>query len=332
MTQLDPCTLQTLAAEANRAPSVHNIQPARFAMDGTGRILVLADLSRHLAIGDPTGRDMGLSCGTALEGMVMSLANRGLGASVEDCWAQDLEVRSGYRLAARLTLGGEATASDLSAYAEKRFTWRGAFSPTTAEIRMALDAWVAQQDDVISAFGPEALSFVANLDDEASLGIMRDRAFRDELVSWMRLSPGHPNYATDGLNLEALHMEGALAGKVLASPLFDIADRLRLGKSMVSEAAKTLSATACLLFYRPFDESPVTIGRAFYRFWLGFSRLHFAGWPMAALADMPEAAEAMGQRFGVPSGHRLINVLRVGPAPAGMARYRLPAPELVLMD
>ncbi|MGL3607994.1 hypothetical protein ACSV9I_15865 [Rhizobium sp. G187] len=335
MTQLDLSTFQTLAAEANRAPSVHNTQPARFAMDETGRLLVLADLSRHLAVGDPTGRDMGLSCGTALEGMVMALANRGLGASVEDCWAQDLEVRAGYRLAARLTLGGEAKASDLSAYAEKRFTWRGAFSPTTAEIRMALDGWVAQQDDVISASGPEALSFVATLNDETSLGIMRDRAFRDELVSWMRLSPGHPNYATDGPNLEALHMdrlEGALAGKVLASPLFDIADRLRLGKAMVSEAAKTLSATACLLFHRPFDESPVTTGRAFYRFWLGFSRLRLAGWPMASLADMPEAAEAMGQRFAVPSGHRLINVLRVGPTPAGMAKYRLPAPELVLMD
>ena len=52
---IDIATLRTLAAEANRAPSVHNTQPARFALDETGHILVLAALSRHLPVGDPTG-------------------------------------------------------------------------------------------------------------------------------------------------------------------------------------------------------------------------------------------------------------------------------------
>ncbi|MDX3974659.1 hypothetical protein [Shinella sp.] len=334
MSRIDAATLADLAKQANRAPSVHNTQPARFALDEEGRILLAADLSRHLGIGDPSGRDMGLSCGAALEGMVMALAARGIGVVVDDLWAADVRSwRSGYRLAARLTPAGEASPSPLVEWTEKRFTWRGPFSSAAPEARADLERWAVEADDITFAGGPDALAFIAALNDDASLSVMRDRAFRDELVAWMRLSPAHPAYAFDGLNLDALRMgrlEGAVAGRVLASPLFDLADRLGLGKALVAEAGKTRTAAACLLFHRPEGESPVVSGRAFYRFWLGFTRFGFAGWPMAVLADVPSASQALRQRFPLPQGHRLINVLRVGPAPHTLAKYRLPPHDLVL--
>jgi hypothetical protein len=266
---IDIATLKALAAEANRAPSVHNTQPARFALDAAGRILILADLTRHLTIGDPSSRDMGLSCGAALEGLVMALAARGMGSAVEDLWADGTIWRPGHRLAARLTLAGTAEPPALAAFAEKRFTWRGAFSPATPDTLASLEDRASQADDVTLASSRDALAFIAALNDAASLTVMRERAFRDELVAWMRLSPNHPACARDGLNLEALRMgrlEGAVAGKMLASPLFALADRLRLAKPLVSETAKTMTATACLLFHRADGESPVTTGRAFYRF------------------------------------------------------------------
>ncbi|MCR6502447.1 hypothetical protein MUO32_25790 [Shinella sp. CPCC 101442] len=335
MSRIDTATLTILAGEANRAPSTHNTQPARFVLDEAGRILIVADLSRRLAIGDPTNRDMGLSCGAALEGLTMALAGRGIGAAVEDFWPEDMQWRPGYRLAARVTLAGEATSPERAAFTEKRFTWRGAFSPATAETLAKLESWALQTDDVIFAGGRDALSFIATLNDEASLTVMRERAFREELVAWMRLSPNHPTYAADGLNLDALRMgrmEGAVAGRILASPLFDLADRVGLAKPLVSEAGKTMTAAACLLFHRPDGESPVATGRAFYRFWLDFTRLGFAGWPMAVLADVPVAADTLRKRFSLPSGCRLINVLRVGPAPSPPAKCRLPAGDLVLEE
>ncbi|HEV7249539.1 MAG TPA: hypothetical protein VGN93_21420 [Shinella sp.] len=334
MSRIDAATLADLAALANRAPSVHNTQPARFALDEEGRILLAADLSRHLGIGDPSGRDMGLSCGAALEGMVMALAARGIGVVVDDLWEADIRSwRPGYRLAARLTATGEAMPSPLAEWTEKRFTWRGAFSVAAPDVIAGVERWAAEAEDVTFAGGPDALAVIAALNDDASLSVMRDRAFRDELVAWMRLSPAHPAYAFDGLNLDALCMgrlEGAVAGRVLASPLFDLADRLGLGKSLVAEAGKTRTAAACLLFHRPEGESPVVSGRAFYRFWLGFTRFGFAGWPMAVLADIPSASQALRQRFPLPPDHRLINVLRVGPAPHALAKYRLPPHDLVL--
>lgn len=333
MKRIDTAALVELAAMANLAPSVHNTQPARWALDDDGRILLLADLSRQLPIGDPTGRDLGLSCGAALEGMTMALAARGAGAVVEDLWNDDIRSWRGYRLVARLTPDGEAIAPEFGDYIEKRFTWRGAFTPAPPETVTAVERWAAQEADVTLARGPRDLSFIATLNDQASLSVMRDRAFRDELVGWMRLSPSHPGYRLDGLNLEALRMgrlEGTVAGCVLGSPLFDLADKVGLGKALVAEAAKTMTATACLFFHRPARETPVASGRAFYRFWLGFTRFGLAAWPMAALADTDWSAEMLTERFKLPADHRLINVLRVGPAPAVLPKFRLPPAELVV--
>jgi ribosomal protein S18 acetylase RimI-like enzyme len=335
MKRVDAAMLTVLAAEANLAPSVHNTQPARWALDEEGRVLLAADLSRHLSVGDPTSRDMGLSCGAALEGMAMALAARRIGVAIDDLWTHNLLAwRPGYRLVARLELTGEdAVPPALCEWTARRFTWRARFSPTSPEQIKRLEHWAAQAVDVRLVCGREDLAFVASLNDRASLAIMRGRAFRDELVRWMRLSPRHPAYSTDGLNLAALQMgrlEGALAGHVLASPLFDIADRLGLGQALVAESEKTMTAAACLLFHRPENESPIVSGQAFYRFWLSFTRLGFAGWPMAVLADLPSAAQALRERFPLPPGHRLINVLRVGPAPSTVPKYRLPAGDLVL--
>ena len=335
MKRVDATTLAALAAEANLAPSVHNTQPARWALDEAGRILLAADLSRQLSVGDPSSRDMGLSCGAALEGMVMALAARGIGVVIDDLWTDNLrDWKPGYRLAARLELtGDDAAPQALSEWITRRFTWRARFSPTSTEQIERLEHWAAKAADVRLACGHEDLAFIASLNDRASLTIMRERAFRDELVRWMRLSPRHPAYSTDGLNLAALQMgrlEGALAGHVLASPLFDIADRLGLGKALVEESEKTMTAAACLLFHRPEHESPIVSGQAFYRFWLNFTRFGFAGWPMAVLADLPSAAQVLRERFPLPPGHRVINVLRVGPAPSTVPKYRLPAGDLVL--
>lgn len=334
MKRIDAAALADLAGLANLAPSVHNTQPARWALDDEGRILLVADLSRQLQIGDPSGRDLGLSCGAALEGMVMALAARGTGTVVEDLWNDNiLSWRHGYRLVARLIPDGEAIVPQLGDWIEKRFTWRGPFAPASPETVAAVERWAAEAGDVTHACGHDDLSFLATLNDQASLSIMRDRAFRDELVAWMRLSPAHPAYRFDGLNLEVLRMgpfEGAVAGRVLGSPLFALADRIGLAKTLVTEAAKTMTATACLFFHRPAQETPVASGRAFYRFWLGFTRFGLAAWPMAALADTDRTADILTKRFMFPADHRLINVLRVGPAPSTLPKFRLPPAELVV--
>ena len=55
-----------VVAKAVWAPSVHNTQPWRFTADGGPGLSLHADAGRRLAVADPDGREMMISCGAAL--------------------------------------------------------------------------------------------------------------------------------------------------------------------------------------------------------------------------------------------------------------------------
>src|SRR5688572_260010 len=61
-------------ALAGRAPSPHNIQPARWRFAGD-TVELWEDTSRWLSVGDPTGRDNCLALGMAWEGLTIALSN-----------------------------------------------------------------------------------------------------------------------------------------------------------------------------------------------------------------------------------------------------------------
>src|SRR4051794_29493576 len=105
---MDNALLSRIVATANLAPSVHNTQPARWHAASDGSMLVMAARAGLLSAGVPPRRDMGVSCGAAVEGTVMALADAGIGvAAVEDLWAvNDTVAFPGYRLAARIVPDG----------------------------------------------------------------------------------------------------------------------------------------------------------------------------------------------------------------------------------
>ena len=332
---MDNALLSRVVASANLAPSVHNTQPARWHLARDGSILVMAELARWLSAGDPSSRDMGVSCGAAVEGTVMALVDAGIGGvAVEDLWeANDTVALPDHRLAARIVVSGAAQPSPLSSHVTNRFTWRSHFKPAPMHAAKALQAWAREAEDVTIAHTPQDIAMLATLADDAGMFFLRDRAFRRELVGWMRLARSHPRYDADGLNLDVLCMsslEGFGAGVILGTGLFEAIDALGLGKMLTGEKSKTLSATAIALFHRPRGESPVVSGRAFYRFWLNLTRLGFAAWPMAAVADHMESADICGRHFAIPSERRLINALRVGIATAVPKRARLPVQGMIV--
>ena len=81
MTELD---VDAIVESAALAPSVHNTQPWRFTVDGAV-VTVRVDRSRQLAYLDPSGRQLWLSCGAAVE-----FARLAVRASARDCLVEML--------------------------------------------------------------------------------------------------------------------------------------------------------------------------------------------------------------------------------------------------
>lgn len=333
---LTPATKAAIVTDANLAPSVHNTQPARWYF-AENRIEIWADPERFLAAGDPLLHDAALSCGAALEGTIMALAERGFKAvHIQDHWKDETVSPTGLRLCASLSLEDGADPDPLNAFIRQRFTWRGAFLPAAAR---HLD----QAEEAISALGigtlvrtEDDIEWLAELNDELSLKFFSDKPYRDELRSWMRLSRAHPAWDQDGLSAKAMQMSSfeAIGARVaLASPVFDMLGAIGIAKSLISERGKTLSASGILLFHAPRDLSPVEAGRSFYRMWLELTRAGLVAWPMAVVADDPASNSACQARFAIPQDHRLINLLRVGACDNPSARpdtARLPVAQLIV--
>lgn len=77
----DAETIRTALALATRAPSVHNTQPWRWRV-GEHSLHLFADPAAQLAHTDPDGRELMVSCGTALHHAVVALAALGWRARI----------------------------------------------------------------------------------------------------------------------------------------------------------------------------------------------------------------------------------------------------------
>jgi nitroreductase len=77
---LDAATVTAALEVAVRAPSIHNTQPWRWRLDSSG-LTLLADRGRQLAVADPDGHSLLVSCGAALH--LTELALRGAGWQIE---------------------------------------------------------------------------------------------------------------------------------------------------------------------------------------------------------------------------------------------------------
>lgn len=72
----DRATLHAALSLANRAPSVHNVQPWQWRV-GAASLDLYADPDRRLVHADPDGRDSMVSCGAVLNHCVVALAALG---------------------------------------------------------------------------------------------------------------------------------------------------------------------------------------------------------------------------------------------------------------
>lgn len=324
--------LEELLAEVQLAPSVHNIQPTRWRLIGGDALLLLEDIARRLPAADPSGHDVKLSHGAAIEGLSLALGRRGLRiAEVEPLI--DATVSDGLQPVARITVAAGGELDGLADFVSARASWRGGFRPFDQAGEAALYMFSAMAGDAKLIRGAEAVDAIAGIADEAGFHFLCDDTHRAELLHWMRLSRSDPAYQRDGLSAEAMAMPGVVAfgTRLVLGPLFSPLRRLGLAATLVSERGK-FANSAVALFHRPDGEDALVTGRAFYRTWLMMTAQGLAACPVSVLADWPESNRRLVEEHGVPAGRRLVNVFRLGLAAGAPAvvRARLPVTELIV--
>jgi nitroreductase len=174
-----------VVASAVWAPSVHNTQPWRFTAEGS-EITLRADVGRQLAVADPSGREMIMSCGAAL--FTAKLALRSLGYVPETRVLPDpadplLVARLRWRRQAAPTVVEDRLFSQVTC----RRTHRGGFEPVPLppQLTEALRKDAVGHDAALRvAITDQARAALAAITEMADRVERLDSAYVRELTAW----------------------------------------------------------------------------------------------------------------------------------------------------
>lgn len=326
-----------MIADAMLAPSVHNVQPARWRIIGDDVVVLLEDSDRRLLVGDPSGHDADISLGAAAEGLRMAAAAQGyvLESDGPVHHAADRSGTERYRPVASFRLRAAevgAAADPLHMSVHQRQSWRAPFARPSADDRRA--AMTLAGDDCAISADAATLRLLAALADRASFGFIADDGFRAELRGWMRFSRRDARWSYDGLNADAMAMNRveAWGASLVLGPLFRALNAIGLARPLVGEGAAIASAAAMLIFHRPRDEAPFVTGAHFYRRWLAVEWAGLAVCVVAALADDRDTARDVAAMLGLAPDRRIVSAWRIGRRTGATAasRARLPMDQVIL--
>ena len=194
---VQPADIHALVQASTSAPSIHNSQPWRFEWDGQALSLI-ADTSRTMAIVDPQGRELVISCGAALFNLRMAARKLGMGVSVDAVPAS-----GDPRLLAtvRFCPGDPASASErlLFAAMNRRHTYRGPFAarPLPPELAVRLQqAAHGEGAALLYVLEPGQRGRVLHLARSAERDLAADLRVRAEIEAW---TPNTGSRRRDGI-------------------------------------------------------------------------------------------------------------------------------------
>jgi hypothetical protein len=312
---------------ASRAPSVHNIQPARWRFHDDS-LTLFKDIGRCLPVADPTGHDVDMSLGAAFEGMCLALSQVNLALN-DIAYAPD-EYAAHCAPVLRATMREGVTEDPLATHVVQRRSFRGTFAPVSdRDVEMIR---TVEADDAIVVGDRPSVGVIARAHDLAAWRFESNPAYHEELWAWLRLSS---RASFDGLTADCLALsdvERVAARALLAPAVFRQLSRAGIARKLISEAAQVNSASALVVFAPPRGATAFDAGRRFYRLWLELTAFGFFAVPMSASADDPETNAAIARLVDVPGERRIANVLRVGRTGDAVPAVspRIPASDLLV--
>lgn len=311
---------------ATASISAHNVQPFRLAFPSEDQIEVHVDFSRLLPVGDAHFKDLRQSLGAFVETLHIALSAQGFDV-------QALEIKDQPELnqpIAKLKIQKGAGRDVLVDQLQQRFSYRGKFPQKKSVAEKIINGERFTLEFLTEA---KDLKDISTLFDNVNYHFLTLPGYIEELYSWMRFSPSHPRWSTDGLNTESMSLSGVEAwgaSVVLKAGVFKALAKIRMAKPLVSEAGQIQSASALAVILCDSDKD-FDKGRAFMRAWLTLTQMGLYGAPLSLLTDDKKALGVVASKINTKGKH-IVNILRVGPLPTGYkkpASARLPWQELL---
>lgn len=274
---------------ACRAPSIHNTQPWAWRMPSADTVELYADRSRQLGHTDPEGRALTISCGAALNHLVVAAEGFGLVAETH------LQPDAGDAdFLARIHLEpGEITGASVETMAalENRTTDRRGFADWEvpgSRLRHLTDVTAPWGTRALAITDPGLTAQVHALIHEARTEERRDHGMAAEQEDWISHS------AEDGVPVSS------------ASPLHCPAvprspDRFN---SVVAETAREASDTL-LLLYTPTDTQSawLSAGQALSALWIRATQGGLSVTPDTQAIELTRTREELRHRVLGGLGH-----------------------------
>lgn len=206
-TRIDPTRLadafRRAAVRATLAPSVHNTQPWQLRL-GPDRLALYADRDRQLTVHDPTGRQLTISCGSALFNARTSLAADGVPVSVRRFPAGVAAREACAVITVDDTAVDDGALALLDKSVESRHTNTGPFTheQVPGSLVDQLRTAASVEGVRLMVLDPGEAGLVWSRHRRAATVMQLDPAYRAELRAWRGADPetptgGHPGGSTD---------------------------------------------------------------------------------------------------------------------------------------
>jgi hypothetical protein len=319
---MDFSELQACDWIAWRAPSAHNTQPWQLTY-GADSIDLSFDPKRHLAVSDPTRRDLLLSLGAFIEAMLITAA--GHGHALDFTEAIDLRAcRVGHFQRAASLYCTSFDANDLLRRQTSRLAYDGdRIDPNTVEhLRENLAPGMA----LTHVDGRDIIDILEAADTRlfGSAEVMR------ELRDWLRLNAVEGDSTGDGLTADCLGLSRteAIALRALLRPgAQSWIRRLGIDRLLARQSVGLLRRPCSILVLSGPARAPSDLllaGRVLLKLWLGLCRQGYYTHPLSQIIDYEPTCAVLAARIGLAKTDRIVSVFRGGRSspPARSLRLR----------
>lgn len=313
-------TDRELVRLATLAASSHNTQPWRFERRDDA-ILIRPDRGRRCPVVDPDDAHLYRSLGCAAENLVHAASLHGLAAAVT--FDRELDA-----VVVGLTPAPDRSPTALAAALTTRQCTRTAYDgepvpePELAELRAA---GTSGSTRCLIVTDRSAVAPIADLVDEGNRRQLRDRAFRAELVRWVRFNPAAALRRRDGLagQVNGQPSLPTFLGRLLAPVVIRAEPQVRTDRARIESSA----GVAAFVSAGADEAAWVDAGRCYERFALRADllgiRTAFTNQPI----EVPELRPRLRSALGTDDEPQLL--VRFGRAPYAPYSLRRPVDDVL---